>query len=333
MKKIGFFYIVIFLITISCKQKQSNVQPLLPSISGRPGEIIVVINKQEWNSVIGDTLRQIFGTPYDLLPQYEPIFDLIQLDHDGFGKIFMTHRNIIFVNISNSYSESTIKVGKDLHARSQVIVQIEAKNTNECINLLSKNKSKIIEVFESAERNRILDVFKNNLDKKLVELVKKQFNIDLIIPKGYEIYKNTGDFLWLQEEIGDILQVILIYKYKYTNESMLKKENLIKKRNEFVEKYVEGEIPGSYVTTETIVPPIFREYMLNKHYTAELRGLWKMEKGISMGGPFINISMVDEKNYNIVTTEGMVFAAGHNKRNYTRQLEAILMSMRPLDGK
>jgi len=220
-----------------------------------------------------------------------------------------------------------------LHARSQVILQIEATNDSACLNLISQNKNKIIEIFENAERSRLQDIFKNNLDFKLSDLIKKQFNISLLIPKGYEIFKNTEDFLWLQEEIGDILQLILIYKYKYKDPSMLTKDKMIKKRNEFVEKYVEGQIPGSYVTTETIVPPIFKEFKLNEHYAVELRGLWRMEKGIAMGGPFISISMVDEKNYNVVTVEGMVFAAGHKKRNYIRQLEAIIMSMKLLDKK
>jgi len=112
MKKINvIFFSIIVLIIFSCKQNQTRqVQPLLPLISGKPGEIIVVIDKYEWNSAIGDTLRKIFEAPYNILPQYEPIFDLIQLDHDGFGKIFMTHRNIIIINISETYSKSTLKV-------------------------------------------------------------------------------------------------------------------------------------------------------------------------------------------------------------------------------
>jgi len=332
-KKLYLIVLIGILLIFSCQKKDRKVQPLLPSVSGRPGEIIVISDKQIWNSSVGDTLRNIFEIPYDLLPQYEPVFDLIQIDPDGFGKIFMTHRNIIIVNISKSFTKPIIKTGKDLHARSQVVVQIEAPDDSSCKNILSKNKSKIIRIFENAEITRLQEIFKNNLDIKLAELIKKQFNISLIIPKGYEIYKNTGDFLWLQEETGDILQLIIIYKYKYTDKEMLKKENLIQKRNEFVEKYIEGEIPGSYITTETIVQPIFREYTLNNHYAAEIRGLWKMEKGIAMGGPFINITMVDEKNYNVVTVEGLIFAAGHKKRNYTRQIEAIIMSMKPLDGK
>ena len=85
---------------------------------------------------------------------------------------------------------------------------------------------------------------------------------------------------------------------------------------------------GSYMTTEKEFKPKFMEYSLRgKRYVAELRGLWKMEKGISMGGPFVSITTLDEKRNRVVTVEGMVYAAGYDKRNFVRQVEAIVYSL------
>jgi len=94
-----------------------------------------------------------------------------------------------------------------------------------------------------------------------------------------------------------------------------------------LKKYVGGENPGSYMSTELQVLPTFRSFKLNGTYTAELRGLWKVE-GDFMGGPFISISQLDESKNRVVTVEGFVYAPKYNKRNYVRQLEAILYSLK-----
>lgn len=46
-----------------------------------------------------------------------------------------------------------------------------------------------------------------------------------------------------------------------------------------------------------------------------------------MGGPFVQLSTVDTRRNRIVTVEGFVFAPSEEKRNYVRQLEAILYSL------
>jgi hypothetical protein len=54
-----------------------------------------------------------------------------------------------------------------------------------------------------------------------------------------------------------------------------------------------------------------------------LRGLWKLENAF-MGGPFINISLLDENRNRVVTVDAFVYAPGLDKRNYVREVEAIL---------
>ena len=80
------------------------------------------------------------------------------------------------------------------------------------------------------------------------------------------------------------------------------------------------------MTTERNFPINFNEFLLNDNYIAEMRGLWKLV-GDYMGGPFISISTVDEKRNRIITIDGYVYAPKFNKRNYLRQVEAILYSL------
>ena len=84
------------------------------------------------------------------------------------------------------------------------------------------------------------------------------------------------------------------------------------------------------MSIESEAPVYFREYTKDNRYYAELRGLWKLENGF-MGGPFISITTLDESRNRVVTAEGFVFAPGKAKRNYLRELEAILQTFKVVE--
>ena len=46
-----------------------------------------------------------------------------------------------------------------------------------------------------------------------------------------------------------------------------------------------------------------------------------------MGGPFVSITKYDEKHGRIVTVDGYVYAGKKDKRNYMRQVEAIMSTL------
>ncbi len=68
----------------------------------------------------------------------------------------------------------------------------------------------------------------------------------------------------------------------------------------------------------------------NDSYLAEMKGLWKLEKAF-MGGPYLSHTMLDEKNNRVVTVEGFVYAPSLDKRNYVRELEAIIQTFEVVD--
>jgi hypothetical protein len=61
-------------------------------------------------------------------------------------------------------------------------------------------------------------------------------------------------------------------------------------------------------------------------YAQIARGLWEMEN-YDMGGPFVSISRVDEKNQMVVVVEAFVYAPGDDKRNLMRRMEAALYTL------
>ena len=85
---------------ISCNEA-TRKKALLPNISGKAGEVIVVINKGDWEGAVGTTLRDTLAQDCPFLPQKEPLYTLVDVIPSGFTNIFQLHRNIIIVRIGN----------------------------------------------------------------------------------------------------------------------------------------------------------------------------------------------------------------------------------------
>jgi hypothetical protein len=320
---------IIFLFPIVILSCKSDSQPLLPDIGGKPGDVAVVISKADWDGDIGAEYREIFSQPYEMLPQYEPVYDLINVSYDAFNQLFQRHRNIIFTEISDRYTKSRMLIEHDRYAKPQLVIHLQAPDDTSFIRLLEASQDKIFSYLDHAERERLLNLHQKSMDKALQEKILKKHNVSLIIPKGYRIVRDSSDFTWINQDAGPIIQGIVIYHYPFHDSSAFALKKLVRVRDSFMKKYMPGEIEGSYMTTEKEFGPQYTEYLFKgKTHVAEIRGLWKTEKGISMGGPFVSLSAVDEKNQRMLTIEGFVYAAGFNKRNYLRQLEAILYSMK-----
>lgn len=87
-----------------------------------------------------------------------------------------------------------------------------------------------------------------------------------------------------------------------------------------------GPAEGSYMTTEYYYEPEFKETSIDGKYAVEIRGLYKMN-GAFMGGPFVSLTTFDEERGRIVTAEGFVFAPKFEKREYLREVEAVVKSL------
>jgi hypothetical protein len=146
----------------------------------------------------------------------------------------------------------------------------------------------------------------------------------------YRVAKRTDDFLWIRKEklVGEhpVSQGLIIYTYPYVSDSIFDVANLVNKRNEFT-KNVQGTSEGTYMQSYVEFVPKEKEINLNGLYAKELRGLWHV-KGDFMGGPFINYSFIDEKRNQVVTVDGYVYCPRFDKREYLRELEAYILSIK-----
>lgn len=307
----------------SCR---TSTDALLPRITGRSGEIIVVMDKSRWEGAVGDTLRKYLAAPFKVLPQEEPRFDLVSIPNAAFTDIFRTHRNILFIEVNKDVSPQLL-AGNNKWATPQVIFEFQAPSDTALANLIARESDNLSRLVENAERKRLMDVNAGNVNGEISEALKNKFSIDLVVPGGYTLDVDTTDFVWIAEESGGATMGILVYAFPYTDEQTFTPAYLLNKRTEFTRKFVPGAVSGSFMSVETAVDPTFGTYHLrNKLFVAELRGLWKMENGF-MGGPYIHISTPDTLRQRVVCVDGFVFAPNIEKRNYMRQIESILYSL------
>ena len=300
-------------------------EKVLPQISGKAGEVVIVIEDQVWKSTT-DTIINILKADVPGLNQSEPMFDVVRIPNSAFTEIFQRHRNIISCRIASD-STASIKVAHDLWSTPQTVIQIVAPSAQSLEQLFSDNREKIVGLLLKAEQDRIIKNYSTFPERQVMNKLAKATGVTMTIPKGYTFDMDTNNFVWISHETPEISQGLFVYYYDYTDSLMLTRDSLIAMRNRMCKAYVGGPSDGSYMTTvgfEDVTT--FRSFNLHGRYTAELRGLWET-RGDFMGGPFVSITQYDEKHGRIVTVDGYVYAGKKDKRNYMRQVEAIMSTM------
>lgn len=329
---------------MSC-QKKAGSEDYKPPTIGKSSELSIVISDAYWEDSLGQVLRKIFKQPVPYLPQDEPMFDVSQFPPAIFKDAFLKTRNVLVVQIDPKYADPSIDVlvvpidqdstgpsiatANDVYARPQSIAYLRADSPTAAASYISNAENVVLRYFLERNRNAQILTNKNFKDLKLQNVVSEKFDVNIILTPGYReavLPEGDDDFMWLDFN-GSIARMgILIYTNPYLDQEMFSKEAIIERRNEMLKKYVQGDKDSSYMTTEIELLPSVKSINFRGSYAVEMRGLWKMQNDF-LGGPFISLTVLDEKNNRLVTVEGFVSAQATEKRDYMRQVEAIVYSL------
>jgi hypothetical protein len=323
MKKLALFC-SIFLLFGSC----GDGGALLPNVTGGVYDVLVVVNDNVWKSDGGKAVFDMLDADVPMLPQPEPMFNISHIPHSAFSNMLKPARNVILIyQDSTQYTKISLKYYRSKWAKSQAAVVITTPKSDLLADFIPKYSKQIIKFFVDAERERQLAYYKKNRNSKAAKQVLDDFGINITIASSIDKMKKGEKFLWISNGNYEASQNLLIYSIPYTSKELFTKEKLIEKRDSVLKANVQGSVKGSFMGTEIrFEPPLFTEFMMHDIYCAELRGLWKMYDGESMGGPFVSLTRLDEINGCLITVEGFVYAPARKKRNYIRQLEAMIYS-------
>lgn len=333
MTKISFIILFLVFGLGSC---DFSSQPYLLKSSGATGEIVIICEDYYWQTETGDAIKPHFEQFCVGLSQPEYIFNIGQYNREQFRENIKTHRNILYCNVSEKVKNPSIEYLKDVYAIDQLVVRLNAPDEPSLIALFLGNKDKITQVFNTRERERTMEqinaVENVNISKTLLE----KYNLKIKVPREAVLVKKIENFAWIKYDrvkfksgqAYDVDEGILIYSYPYTVDSTFTLEHILKVRDSVLKANVPGPSDGSYLSTErdSLFYPVGIETAIGKEYAFEIRGLNTCVNDF-YGGPFLSMTTYDKARKRIVVVEGYVHAPNFHKREYLREVEAMIYSL------
>ena len=326
---------VLILFLASCGD--DDEAKMLMTVSGNPGEVIVVTTKAQWKGETGKTIRSHFEKPVYGMPQEEPLFNVVRTNNSDFERVFKTFRNVVVIQIdTNRFSNGQVTYHKNVWAKGQLVIKVVASSRDELIEIFNENADHMIYAIQTKEFNRLIATYKRKPNKKINKELKALLKLNVTVPKEAFLATSDSSHAWIrlereklkggyQHEIG---QGLVIYKYPYTAKQQFLDSNLFAIRDSILKAFIPGPSDGSYMTTEyRYEPPITKEINFEGHFAKEIHGLWRVEHDF-MGGPMVSFFVLNEDEGMIYSISGYTFAPQFNKREYYREVEAMARGVR-----
>lgn len=311
--------IALIIAVFGCSEEKKSLKI---SSAGKTSEMIVAINEVHWKSDIGDTIRGHFGQSIPGLSMEEPYFKLVQMPESGLGDLFKKHRNIFIVKFDKTIEKAKLEARQDVWSQPQTVIVITAPNKESFFEIFNSKKEGMLDLYNQTERIRIIKAFRTDENLSIRNELNQYLKVSIVFPNGFYIGKKGNSFMWMRKRTDKYDHEVMVYTYPYTDKAEFNLSKIIDKRNEISRQFIPGPAHGTYMMSSDIFPSTSRVIRINGFYTVETRGQWKVE-GDFMGGPFLNYSILDEKNNRIVVLDGSVYSPNNEKRDHMRQLESI----------
>jgi hypothetical protein len=344
---IGFFVLLAF----SCTKQERDAE-YLPKATGKPGDVILVMDSVQWKGELGLEVRKIFRATMPGLPQQEPMFNVIWV-HPARMRLLTQIRNLVYVftldqttpgskALHKDFTPETLEKiktdtsfyrfsRKDEYAKGQEVLYLFGDTEKNLIRHLQIDGQNIIDYFNKIERERLeANMFKTRSTLGVASFLKNEQGIELRVPIGYVLADKANDFIWLRQIEANKDKDIFITWKPYTSEYQLLPDSVIEWRDAVAKRYLfeDPENPVSYLVTERENFGVSaKQVMLNKHFAMEIRALWKTNTQ-TMGGPYVGYALIDQSKARLYYIEGFAYAPGKDKREIIRELETILWTFK-----
>ena len=314
---------------------------MLPGKVGPSGEVVVVVSSRLWNDGVGSAVDSVFGAPVRVLPQYEPRFDVVRLDPEEFDRFWKPHRNLVVFDVADRIDaqEPKLTVYRNKYAKGQVYAEVKAKNVAGAVEawLRVDGAAMLADMIENAEAQRYSDLVALNRNHQLESELQTQHGLQAVLPRDARMVASAGGYCWIERSLTrmkggrnhDVQMGLVVHRKPYAGPEDFSMAAMLHRRDSLLKARISSDVEGSYMTTEYRLPPLYEEVSFRGEYASTMRGLWRME-GDFMGGPWTSIAWVDQSRGQLVTVDGYVYAPYFGKREYLRELEAMVRSVAPL---
>jgi len=337
-----------------CENLGETNESLLPKASGATGELMIFIDTTTRKSAVGKLVDSIFNAPQLGVLQGEKRFRVHYIDPMKINKFLKMHINLIFVTLVNDNSIGNRKLKeffpaqalqkieknpdyfmftkKDVYAKGQRVLHLFANNPEDLKRNLRQHRQKLLRIFEQTELQRISARLSKAPQTELQTALSENHQVKMLIPKGYQKALEKENFVWYRFPERKIDRNFFIAYQPYRSESQFEPDSILAWRNRITKKHLfaDPKYPESFIRTETLEPPVFQQTTLNNQYAVEVRGLWRTNAKLLMGGPFVAYVFADTKSGRLFYVEGFIYAPGEPKRELIRELNALIHTTQPI---
>lgn len=349
--------IFVFLVVLATGCDKEKNSEYLPKATGKPGEIVLIVDSIQWKGKLGSELKKIFRAEVPGLPQDEPMFKVIWVHPERNLRLLTNLRNLVYVFTldQNTRGSKILKEGispetvsriqqdtsfylstiRDEYAKGQEVMYLFGDTEENLIRHLKKDGKKIIDHFNKLEKERLArNLFNNKSTEGVSAFLRREQKVEISIPVGYKLADKRDDFVWLRQINPDTDKDIFITWKPYESEYQFLPDSIIAWRDATAKKYLfeDPKNPISYLVTEREdADVLFQQVNFNNQFAMEIRGLWRTNNR-TMGGPFLGYAIADQPQGRLYYIEGFAFAPGKDKREFVRELETILWSFKTSEG-
>ncbi|MHC1730516.1 MAG: DUF4837 family protein [Bacteroidales bacterium] len=304
----------------------SSVTRTLPNVTGKTGDVLVVIDKQLWEGSPGQAIREHVSPMLISLPQAEPAFTLMPVNPEGFRDIYVAHRNVIQVNIEPGKAKAEMIMERNKWSETQLVVTVAAPDTASLAQCIRDNGEAIRRGINDAERERLTYWLTNSAGRERSVLAFGDAQWELVLPAGWKPDFNREGILMISAETPATTQTVMVSVTDRATSRLgcIELADLTQKR---MSDEVKGPDGGSFMVIEQKVPVSCRSFRRSATDYIEMRGLWTLEGGF-MGGPFISYAFIDSATTRAVVVTGFVYAPREEKRELLRQVEALMYTVK-----
>jgi hypothetical protein len=307
----------------------------LQRFSGAPADVVVVMDDEYWDGEPGEVVREAMTAPYRILPQSEPRFNLIRVPKRKFNPLLRMNRSIIIADIEDNARnlEPRVISQGEQWAKDQGIYMFHALDAETFVKEFREKGAQVMEEITIKDRERVESYIRGVESGTLSAELKSNLNVDLSLHRDFTLADKGKDYMWFRRERvdylsgipHDVIMGVMVYTYPYTSDSLFSRNSLVTYRDSLVGKVIKSSfLEGMKV--ERRLPAELDTVTFSGQFATELKGLWRFDKPI-MGGPFISLSVVDEKEGRMITVDGYVFAPKFDKRDYMIEMDAVVHSL------
>lgn len=307
------------------KEKKTLMQS-----KGLPSELMLVVDREVWNTDVQDTLNAIVEAQVPGLMQAEKMFRVTRIFSRDYAPTHSTFHTILKVVVDKTLKEPITGTARDVNARPQLEVVVAAPDIDQLRTYLSKNRQRIQDMLADAQIEFRTAALRKKYSKKVSDDLQEVLGMAVCVPENLVATKKATDFLWGGTNTLQKDQNLVVYTYPWQGEDVMDVELFVEKRDSVIKVNIPGERPDQWMQTvrEKDVPLIVaRPRKINGRNVLEVRGLWEMRNG-ALGGPFVSIARVDTAAAKVVVAEGWVYSPSTEKRDLLRQMEAALRTLK-----